>query len=155
MFYTALYPHEEAKSTERRGSIQPLCTERGSVMHEDSGVVSWITDYKDRPRFVCVESCVLDRQQSGKELPQETVLLPTAPVKCVWVCTLWHCLIHTWETQNAEFMNSPSLACTLRPRYLKFWLNSPQAQSLNLSVVSLFNWALFDLLYSSFQYWQS
>lgn len=80
-----LYPHEEAKSTERRGSIQPLCSERGSVMHEDSGVVSWITDYKDRPRFVCVESCVLYRQQSGKGLPQETVLLPTAQVKCVSV----------------------------------------------------------------------
>lgn len=67
----ALYPREDAKSVERR-------SERSSVMHKDSGVISWITDYKDGPHFVCVERSVLDRQQSSTGLPQETELLPTA-----------------------------------------------------------------------------
>ncbi len=66
-------------------------------MHKDSSVVSWITDYKDRTHFVCVESSVLDKQQSTvvKGPPQETIVLPTTPL---------------------------CLACTL-PGYLKLWFS--------------------------------
>lgn len=139
------YPHEEAKSTERRGRIQPLRSERGSVMHEDSGVVSWITDYKDTGHALFVSRAVCWTGSRVVKGCLKGLYCYLQQQSNVWVCRLWHCLVHTWETQNAEFMNSPSLACTLRPRFLKFWLNSPWAQCLNLFVVSLLNWAFFWL----------
>lgn len=43
----------------------PSCLQRGSVMQEVTGVASWITDDKDRPCFVCLESVVSDRQRSS------------------------------------------------------------------------------------------
>ena len=70
---------EEDESMERRGSVQcPLLWEA----HWCTSIISCITLYKDRARFVCVESSVL---KSSKGLPLETVLLPTAPVYCLSV----------------------------------------------------------------------
>lgn len=59
-------------------------------MHEDSSVVSWITDYKDRPHFVCVESSVSYRQESSAALPQESVTYSTSQKsECVdTVCSI-------------------------------------------------------------------
>ena len=81
--------------------MPPLLRQRLSdARGEDSGIVSWITDYKDRTHFVCVESSVLDRQQNSKGVSQETVLLPTAPVKCE--CGAYDTTYFILESENPK-----------------------------------------------------
>lgn len=47
-------------------------------MHKDNGIIPYITENKRRPRYVCLERGVSDKQQRSVALPQETVLLPAA-----------------------------------------------------------------------------
>lgn len=98
-------------------------------MHLDSGLLSWITDYKGRPHFVCVVSSVSDRDQSSTGLPWGTLQLPTTPVKSVQTLTLptLYSRVRQREMQNSCCTHSLwQVYTTLRPTYLKFQLKSPQ-----------------------------
>lgn len=109
------------------------CSQRGSVMHKGSNVVSWITDFKDRPHFVCVESSVSHRQLSSSASGDCTVTYSTSQV-----CVCTHAEAGTiWEWLW--------IAHTNWARYLKFY--SPQIQSWSLFVFVLWPLTMTILCY--------
>lgn len=65
-------------------------------MQEVTGAASWITDDKDRPRFVCLESGVSDRQRSSYTAASRRLYCHLQPESSIWICRLWLCLPHTW-----------------------------------------------------------